>query len=386
MRKNRSRAALAVAAITATIPAVAAVGPVSALGAGTHSHVDGRHTEGGLLKAAGAVPVVVGLDNPRQLSWDRSGRLLVAEAGHGSFGKPGTCIKSPEGTACIGRSGKITRIAHPARGANRKPHRIATGFLSAAGKDGTFAIGSDGVSSRRGKTYVQQTWFPPKALRAAGFSLHQNGNLLTLNKRIVARISAFEFRHNPDGEVIEPRTDPYAVLALRHHILVADAAGNDILSVRHGHVSVWAQLPGNTKKVDPVPTSLARTPNGSILVGTLYSLVPHKARVLRYSPSGHLQRTYRGFTAVTGVAAGPHGHVFASELFAGCPPDAQPPACVAGRLTNIAPDGTRTRVPVPFPAGIAWRHGHLYVSAFSIAPSKGALGHPEFSGQVWRLR
>ena len=52
MRKNRSRAALAVAAITATIPAVAAVGPVSALGAGTHSHVDGRHTEGGLLKAA----------------------------------------------------------------------------------------------------------------------------------------------------------------------------------------------------------------------------------------------------------------------------------------------------------------------------------------------
>jgi hypothetical protein len=41
---------------------------------------------------------------------------------------------------------------------------------------------------------------------------------------------------------------------------------------------------------------------------------------------------------------------------------------------------------VPFPAGIAWRNGHLYVSAFSIAPSKGALGHPEFAGQVWRLR
>jgi hypothetical protein len=386
MRKNRSRAALAVAAITATIPAVAAVGPVSALGAGTHSYATRSHTIGGLLKAAQAQVVVAGLDNPRQLAWDHSGRLLVAEAGHGSYGKAGTCIKSPEGTVCIGATGKISRVAHPAMATNRKPKRIATGFLSAAAKDGTFAIGSDGVSSRRGKTYVQQTWFPPKALRAAGFSKHQNGNLLTLNKRIVARISAFEFRHNPDGEVIEPRTDPYAVLALRHHILVADAAGNDILSVRHGHVSVWAQLPGNTKRVDPVPTSLARTPNGSILVGTLYSLAPHKARVLRYSSNGHLQRTYRGFWAVTGVAAGPHGHVFASELFAGCPPDAQPPACVAGRVADIAPNGTRTRVPVPYPGGLAWRHGHLYVSAFSIAPGKGALGHPEFSGQVWRLR
>jgi hypothetical protein len=345
--------------------------------------VDGRHTEGGLLKATAAVPVVMGLDNPRQLSWDRSGRLLVAEAGHGSFGKPGTCIKGPEGTECIGATGKISRIAHPARGANRKPHRIATGFLSAAAKDGTFATGSDGVSSRHGKTYVQETWFPPSALRAAGFSKHQNGKLLRPNKAIVADISAFEFRHNPDGEIKE--SDPYAVLALRHRILVADAAGDDILRIRHGHISVWATLPGDTKKVDPVPTSLARARDGSILVGTLYSLVPHKARVLRYSPSGKLLQTWRGFTSVTGVAAGPRGHVFASELFAGCPPNAQPPQCVAGRVVDIAPNGTRTRVPVPFPAGIAWRNGHLYVSAFSIAPSKGALGHPEFSGQVWRL-
>jgi hypothetical protein len=383
MRNNRSRAALAVAAITATIPAVAAVGPVSALGAGTHSHLNGSHTQAALLKAAGAVPVVTGLDNPRQLAWDRSGRLLVAEAGHGSYGKAGTCVKGPEGASCLGKSGKISRIAHPATAINRKPKRIATGFLSVAGKDGTGATGSDGVSAHGGRIYVQQTYFSPAQLRALGFSKHQNGNLLTLNKRIVARISAFEFRHNPDGETIEPRTDPYAVLALRHHILVADAAGNDILSVRHGHISVWAQLPGNTKKVDPVPTSLARTPNGSIIVGTLYSLVPHQARVLRYSPSGKLQRTYRGFWSVTGVAAGPHGHIFASELFAGCPQGA-PSSCVPGRVADIAPNGTRTRIPVPLPGGLAWRNGHLYVSALSIAPSRG-LGFPGSSGQVWRL-
>jgi hypothetical protein len=105
--------------------------------------------------------------------------------------------------------------------------------------------------------------------------------------------------------------------------------------------------------------------------------------VLRYSHSGKLQRTYRGFWAVTGVAAGPHGHIFASELFAGCPQGA-PSSCVPGRVADIAPDGTRTRIPVPLPGGLAWRNGHLYVSALSIAPSRG-LGFPGSSGQVWRL-
>jgi hypothetical protein len=379
MRNNKSRAALAVAALTATIPAVAAVGPVAALGAHSPSHANGSHTQ----RAAGPQVVVSGLDNPRQLAWDHKGRLLVAEAGHGSLGKKGTCFGGAEGRECIGMSGKISRIAHPATATNRKPHRIATGFVSAAAPDGTGATGPDGVSSRRGTNYVQETYFPPKGLRAAGVTRSQNGRLMKLNKSVVANISAYEFRHNPDGEILD--TDPYAVLALHHHILVADAAGDDILSVHHGRISVWALLPGDTKKVDPVPTSLAKGRHGTILVGTLYSLIPHKARVLRYSRNGHLLHTWRGFTSVTGVAAGPRGHVFVSELFAGCAPTAQPPKCIAGRVVDIAPNGHRTKVKVPYPAGLAWRHGHLYVSAFSIAPQMGALGHPEFSGQVWRL-
>jgi hypothetical protein len=381
MKTSRSRA-LAVAAIVATVPAVAAVGPAAADGAKAGGHLSGvtakvgHHTQRKL-----PAPVVTGLDNPRQLAWDRHGRLLVAEAGHGSYGKPGSCFKGPEGAACVGRSGKISRIAHPATALNRKPHRIAAGFLSAAGKDGSFATGSDGVSSRRGQIYVQQTYFPPRVLRALDTSNHQNGKLLTLHNAIVANISAYEHRHNPDGEIVD--TDPYAVLALRRHILVADAAGDDILSIRHGRISVWATLPGDTKRVDPVPTSLARGRNGSILVGTLYSLVPHKARVLRYSASGRLLQTWRGFTSVTGVVAGPHGHVIVSELFAGCPGGS--PQCVPGVVVDIAPNGVRTKTRVPFPAGLAWRNGHLYVSAFSTSPARG-LGFPGSSGQVWRLR
>jgi hypothetical protein len=389
---NKKRAVLAVAAITAMIPAVATLGPLAAVGAAGHqhaksalSHLASHDTRAALARKAKAEIVVSGLDNPRQLAWDRHGGLLVAEAGHGSYGKPGTCFSGPEGKACVGRSGKVSLIKHPARATNRKPNRIATGFLSAAGPDGTAATGSDGVSqSASGRTFVQQTYFPPKLLRALDTSKHQNGKLLGLDKAIVANISRFEFKHNPDGENVD--TDPYAVLALKHHQLVADAAADAILSVRHGHVSLWAVLPGDTKKIDPVPTSLAKGPHGSIYVGTLFSLVPNKARVLQYSRSGRLMHSWFGFTSITGLTAGPKGHVFVSELFAGCPQNAQPPQCIAGRVVNLAHDGSRSKVAVPYPAGIAWRNGHLYVSAFSIAPAKGVGGNPGFSGQVWRLR
>jgi len=391
MTTKRRRAGLALAAITATIPAMSAVTPVAATSARAHDEaasarlsLPSHYTHRAVHRLAQAEVVVSGLDNPRQLAWDRQGRLLVAEAGHGSMGKPGTCFQGPEGELCVGPSGKITRVRHPATATNGKPNRIAKGFLSGASPDGTFAVGSNGVSQGpSGPTNVLVSHFPPRVLRSAELSAHQNGRLLTLDKSRVANISGYEFRHNPDGEIVD--TDPYAVLALHRHKLVADAAGDDILRYHKGRLSVWALLPGDTKKVDPVPTSFARGRNGTIYVGTLYSLVPHKARLLHYSARGKLLGSRNGLTSITGVAAGPRGHVFVSQLFAGCP-EGSDPNCIPGRVTDIAPDGTRSSIPVPFPAGLAWSRGHLYVSAWSIAPSSGAFGNPEFSGQVWRLR
>jgi hypothetical protein len=391
MRTHRIRSVLAVAAVTATFPALAAGASVAAVAApanggltGTTPGLPSHFTHGAVRQLTPAVVVVSGLDNPRQLAWDRSGRLLVAEAGHGSYGRRGTCFTGGEGKMCVGRSGKITRVAHPATATNRTPNRIARGFLSAAGTDGTSAVGSDGVSQGRSRRiFVQETHVPAAVLRSAGIRQHQNGKLLTLNKGVVANISRYEFRHNPDGENVD--SDPYAVLALRNHKLVADAAADDILRVQGGRLSVWALLPGDTRRIDPVPTSLARGPHGSIYVGTLFSLVPHKARVLQYGPRGRLLRSWYGFTSVTGVAASASGHIYVSELFAGCPPGAGP-SCIPGRVVDIAPNGTRTKMRVPFPAGLALRNGHLYVSAWSIAPARGAFGNPAFSGQVWRLR
>ena len=88
----------------------------------------------------GVTVVADHLDNPRGLDL-RHGALYVAEAGRGGD----TCIgETPEEQTCVGLTSSITRVRH---GHQR---RIVTGLLSAAGPDGTFAVGVDDVSVAAG--------------------------------------------------------------------------------------------------------------------------------------------------------------------------------------------------------------------------------------------
>jgi len=340
----------------------------------------------------GAVVVARQLNNPRQLSLlEGSGALLVAEAGRG--GK--TCIDGPEGETCIGDSGSIRKVStHNAY----KPRRIIKGLLSGAAPDGSFAIGSDGVSARHlSSILIQETFFPKDAL--AHLPSRQDGALLRYKGGQLfkfADITKFETDHDPDHQGFD--SDPYAVLALKDRAIVADAAGNDLLSVdKKGHVSLLTVFPNvhtgagagqpndeGTTGCDAVPTSIARGPNGHLYVGGLAGLTPGEARVYEVDPStGAIVQSWGGFTSVTGVVVAKDGTKYVSELFGG-----DPNAMIQGLLTKIAPNGTRTHLKVPFPAGLALdSHNRLYVSAFSGSPSTG-LGVPgiDSTGQVWRLR
>lgn len=325
--------------------------------------------------------VATGLNNPRQLSLLGDGdSLLIAEAGRGG---PVCGSEGPEGPMCIGATGSIALVRHARAAHNTRPRRIVTGLLSAAGPDGGFAVGSDGVSARSlDKIYIQMTYAPPDVLpaplpaaQAGKLLLDRHGRLST-----VANISAVELAQDPDGQGAD--SDPYAVLALPDRQLVADAAGNDILEVRGGHVRVWAVLPNHDGN-QAVPTSLAVGPHGTIYVGELNGEHPGTARVYRFSPSGRLLGWVGGFTTVTGVAVGRDGSVYVSELFADAG-DGPP-----GQVTEVLRSGRRVHYPVPFPAGLAVdRQYHVYVSAWSIADANGTdLGGGAISppGQVWRL-
>lgn len=348
--------------------------------------------------AAPPGPVVVarGLDNPRQLSMLPDGSvLLIAEAGSGG---PDCSDGGPEGETCIGFTGAVSGVSAPRYVRTPvAPTRYVTGLLSGAASDGSAAAGSDGVSARSIQSiYTAITFAPPDVLPEAPAS-DQTGKLLRnapyRKAKVFADITGFELANDPDAQGVE--SNPYAVLALPGgRALVADAAGNSILSVSNtGAVSLFATLPNittgpctgqpndnGTTGCDFVPTSLAQGPDGAIYVGALGSLVPGAGKVYRLDPrTGAVTRQYAGFGSVTGVAIGADGSLYVSQL-------SFDPS--KGKVTRVAPKGARSDVAVPFPAGVAVDpvSGSVYVSAFSIAPA-GGLGIPgtDSSGQVWKI-
>ena len=118
-----------------------------------------------------------------------------------------------------------------------------------------------------------------------------------------------------------------------------------------------------------VPTVLSKGPHAKIYVGELPLEIPHAAHVWQYDPFGNRERGWPGFTTVPGVARGGDGSLYVSELFGGTCTFDQIPNCFPGRVVEVAPDGTRTHVSVPFPAGIVTHLGRVYVNAFSITPA-----------------
>jgi hypothetical protein len=333
-------------------------------------------------RGGGGVTVVADhLNNPRGLDL-RHGSLYVAEAGRGGA----TCIGEPPEQTCVGLTGSITRVRHG------QQRRIVRGLLSAAGPDGTFAVGVDDVSVARrgGGLFMIATaagcpdQIPPGLPAEV---LRQNGKLLRGQaKRVVADITAFECANDPDGQ--GPESDPYSVYAASNrHQVVADAAGDSILDVRGGRVSLLAVIPSSPDGSDQVPTSVVKGPDGAYYVGTLAEGAGNGgANVWRIVPGQAPEIYVDGLTAVVDIAFGPDGSVYASQ-FVNDVTSEDP----AGSVVRIRPDGRRTVLgegSLFFPGGVVVdRRGNLYVANWSVLPANGIPDAPPGArGQVLRLR
>ena len=309
--------------------------------------------------------VARGIDNPRGVALAPDGTVYVASAGRAGR----QCMGRGENRMCLGFTSRVLSVK------NGEKRNVATGFVSLGGPDGTFAVGIDGVSvAPDGKVYAVETSGPPEQVRPLPARIrNQAGRLFDVTggaRTAIADISAYEWANNPDRVRGDRNSNPYAVLALADRQIVVDAGGNTVFEVRGGQVRLLAVIP-RRRRNQAVPSSIALGPDGAFYVGELAEGAGfRRARVWRIPAEGGPPTVAAsGFTNITGVAFGPDGSMFVTELQVN--PRRED---FMGDVVRVAPDGTRTRLGrgrLIAPQGAAVdAAGNVYVSNFSVLPSR----------------
>jgi hypothetical protein len=297
-------------------------------------------------------------------------------------------LDGPFGLAALGRgfvvaesvSGEVTRI-------NRYggQHVLVSGAPGVAG----VASGWGFVFSVLGGPNEEGE--PPAGAFAPSSVLRTN--LWTHKTKSIADLLQWELDHNPDGQVqfvdgkpVDALSNPFAMTSYWGGLLVADGGANDVIKVNPftGRRSTFfvpptvKDVPGcvnanpGTVGCDPVPTGVV-VKHGSVYVSTLGAEVPGAGRIYQLNAhNGKVQRVWKGLTAPTGVAVGPDGSIYYSQVLYGAPEGDGPPPpgfdpASVGRITRIAPNGKQTHAQVTMPTGLLWKDGSLYSTAWSTA-------------------
>jgi hypothetical protein len=359
-----------------------------------------------LAQAAPSVQVVAkGLVNPRGIAFAPNGQLFVAEAGRGGSGK---CTVLGDGqNACYGETGALTRV-DPA--GVRAPVRVVSGLPSLAATGGFGATGPHAISFRRsgkgdmaiglGTVAAARHGLGPKsALLGTVVQVSSQGTV-----QPVADIARFEAINNPVP--VTRDSNPYGVVSLPGHSVVADAGANALFSVHaNGRVSTLAvfearyvpappplQLPpGATIPMQAVPTSVVKGPDGALYVGQLtgFPFPVGGANVYRVGPGGGTPIVFAsGFTNIVGLAFDAAGTLYVLEVGSGASGTPNgPPLAAPGRLLRVNADNTHTVVydKLYYPGGLAiGRDGHAYVTNNGIVPGPIPGAFPD-GGQVLRI-
>ena len=333
----------------------------------------GHATEGSSTGTASWKVVASGLDNPRQLTFDRRGALYVAEAGTGGAGP---CIPGPEGPSCFGETGAVTRIG--THGAQR---RVLEGLPSLAAEDGSAALGtSDLVVGKKGRFVLAVGLGNDPAVRdqlpEAGADLASllKGRFRTGTWRQFTDLGAFEAAEDPDGE--GPDSNPVAIIRDGDDYVVVDAGANALLEVDDdGDVdevlAVFPRQAADGHTVDAVPTSVAEGPDEAFYVSQLtgFPFVPGAAKIWRVEDED--PEVYaEGLTNVTDLAFDDE------DLYAVQISDTGILSGLVGSLVKVDPDDGDHETVVSglfAPYGVAIRDGHAYVTTCAVCPGGGEV-------------
>jgi sugar lactone lactonase YvrE len=249
--------------------------------------------------------VAADLTNPRKIAFEADGSLLVAEAGTGV--DDGRIVR-------VGRDGRTAVVLDSLPSFPYTPDEIVGPAAARPAADGLYWIQGLGRDERR------------------------SGGLLRLRGGEVELLASLRFaaRSAPDGDTAI--SNPYDLLLEPDGTaFVSDASANVVWRVDPER-RVRVHL-GWTALQDPVPTGLARGPDGAYYLA-LFSPEPHAAgsgQVVRFDRAGERAVAVEGLTMPIALAFERDGAMLVLELASDFRPGQRPPfpPC-GGRLLRVA--------------------------------------------------
>ena len=190
-----------------------------------------------------------------------------------------------------------------------------------------------------------------------------NGNGTTTP---IANLSAFQMAHpvaNPEPADFEPDGTWYSMIAVGGALYAVEPNHGELDEISlDGAIRRVVDISASQGHI--VPTSLAY--HGNFYVGNLstFPVVPGSSKVLKFTPSGQLTTRVTGLTTALGLAFNDRGVLYAleSDTVAGFP---GPGVAGSGTVVCVNGDGTLNTVAtgLVFPTGMAFGpDGKLYVS------------------------
>jgi sugar lactone lactonase YvrE len=193
-------------------------------------------------------------------------------------------------------------------------------------------------------------------------------------------VTKYEVAHNPARDNLD--SDPYGIAWSPLGLAVTDAAGNSLLLLHpDGRLSCLMTFKAETfngHAAQRVPTTVVWH-DGAFYVGELGGGgTPNgQSHVWKVVPGQGKTMAATGFTTISGLAFGPDGSMYVSELAKNGLAAAEKNNDLGGAIVRVWPDGRRTTIApkeLIAPAGIAVAGDNtIYVATGSVFAGGGKL-------------